>query len=97
VPIGKIKSGKGNIVKRYTPNSTTPIRANTKFLKIGKRYTPFSALHQFFPTLPIIWAQVAAKCVLQNTRWCPFKIKKIMFSAPILKNYPLINTTCIPP
>jgi hypothetical protein len=28
------------------------------FLQIGKRYTPFSALSQFFPTLPIIYAQV---------------------------------------
>jgi hypothetical protein len=76
VPIGKIKSGKENIVKRYTPNRTTPIGANTMFLKIGKRYTPFSSLHQFFPTLPIIWAQVVAKCVMQNTIWCNFKIKK---------------------
>jgi hypothetical protein len=46
------------------------------FLQISKRYTPFSALHQFFPTLPIIFAEVAAKCCMQNTRWCPFKIKK---------------------
>jgi hypothetical protein len=45
-------------------------------LQIDKRYTPFSELHQFFPTLPIIYAQVAAKGFMQNTRWCPFKIKK---------------------
>jgi hypothetical protein len=45
------------------------------FLQIGKRYTPFSALHQFFSTLPIICAQVAAKDFMQNTRWCPFNIK----------------------
>jgi hypothetical protein len=63
-------------VKRYTPNSATSIGANTMFLQIGKRYTPFSVLHQFFPTLPIICAQVAAKRFMQNTRWCPFKIKK---------------------
>jgi hypothetical protein len=63
-------------VKRYTPNSATPIGANTMFLQIVQRYTPFSVLHQFFPTLPIIWAQVAAKRFMQNTRWCLFKIKK---------------------
>ncbi len=55
-------------MKHYTPNSATPISANTVFLQIGKRYTPFSAFHQFFPTLPIIWAQVAAKRFMQNTR-----------------------------
>jgi hypothetical protein len=55
-------------VKRYTPKSTTPIGANTMFLQIGKRYAPFSALHQFFPALPIICAQVAAKRFKQNTR-----------------------------
>jgi hypothetical protein len=46
------------------------------FLQIDKRQTPFSAIHLFFPTLPIIWAQVAAKGFLQNSRWWPFKIKK---------------------
>ncbi len=51
-------------MKRYTPNSSTPIGANTMFLQISKRYTPFLALHQFFPTLPIICAQVAAQNVL---------------------------------
>jgi hypothetical protein len=68
VPIGKIKSGKQNAVKCYTPNGATPIGANTMFLQIGKRYTPFSALHQFFPTLPIICAKMAAKRFMQNTR-----------------------------
>jgi hypothetical protein len=72
---GKIKSGK-QPVKRYTPNSATPIDANTMFLQIGKRYTPFSALHQFVPTLPIICAQVGAKRFMRNTRLCPLKIKK---------------------
>jgi hypothetical protein len=96
-PTGKIKSGKQNTVKRYTPNSATPIGANTMFLQIVKRYTPFSALHQFFPTLPIICSQVAAKRLMQNTRLCPFKIKKIMTSAPILKHYPPVNTTFNPP
>jgi hypothetical protein len=32
-PIGKIKSGKQNTVKRHTPNSATPIDANTMFLQ----------------------------------------------------------------
>jgi hypothetical protein len=36
-PIGKIKSGKENTVKRYTPNSATPIGANAMFIQIGKR------------------------------------------------------------
>jgi hypothetical protein len=76
VPIGKIKSGKQNTMKHYTPNSATPIGANAMFLQIGKHYTPFSTLRQFFPTLPIICAQVAEKCFMQNTRWYPFQIKK---------------------
>jgi hypothetical protein len=46
------------------------------FLQIDKRHTPFSTLHLFFPTLLIIWAQVAAKRLMQNSRWWPFKIKK---------------------
>jgi hypothetical protein len=46
------------------------------FLKIGKRFTSFSALHKFFPTLLIIQAQVAAKYFLQNLKWWSFKIKK---------------------
>ncbi len=57
----KYNQAKQNTVKRYTPNSATPIGANTMFLQIGKCYTPFLALHQFFPILPIICAQVAAK------------------------------------
>jgi hypothetical protein len=68
VPIGKIKSGNQNTVKRDTPNSATPIGANTMFLQIVKSYTPFSALHQFFPTLLIICAQVAAKQFMRNSR-----------------------------
>jgi hypothetical protein len=75
-PVGKIKSGKENTVKRYTPNSATPMGANTMFIQIGKCYTPFSALHQFFPTLPINCAQVGVKRFMRNTRWRPFKIKK---------------------
>jgi hypothetical protein len=55
-------------MKRYTPNSATPIGANALFLQIGKRYTTFSALHLFFPTLPTICAQVAAKLYMRNTR-----------------------------
>jgi hypothetical protein len=63
-------------MKRYTPNSATPMGTNTMFLQIGKRYTPFSVLHQFFPTQPIFCAQVAAKRFMRNTRRCPLKIKK---------------------
>jgi hypothetical protein len=75
VPIGKIKSGKQNTVKHYTPNSATPIGSNTMFLQIGKRYTPFSALHQLFPTLPIICAQVAAKSLCKIQDRVPVKLK----------------------
>jgi hypothetical protein len=71
-----MKSGKENTVKRYTPNRATPMGTNTMFIQVGKRYTPFSKLHQFFPTLAINCAQVVAKRFMQNTRWCPFKIKK---------------------
>ncbi len=55
-------------MKRYTPNSANPIGANNMFPQIDKHYTPFSAHHQFFPTLPIICAQVAAKrlCEIQD-------------------------------
>jgi hypothetical protein len=73
-----MKPGKQNTVKCYTPNSATPICANTMFLKIGKHYEPFSALPQFFPILPIICAQVVAKHFMRNTRWCPFKLKNIV-------------------
>jgi hypothetical protein len=45
VPTSKIKSGKQNTTKRYTPNSATPISANTMFLQICKRYTPFFFQH----------------------------------------------------
>jgi hypothetical protein len=84
-------------MKRYTPNSATPNGSNTMFLQIAKHYTHFSALHQVFPTLLIICAQVAAKHYIQNTRWCPFKIKKTMSSAGTLKHYPPVNTTFVPP
>jgi hypothetical protein len=62
-------------VKGFTLNRITPIGTYTMFLQIGKHYTPFSSL-PFFPSSPIIWAQVAAKHFMQITRWCPFKIKK---------------------
>ncbi len=48
-------------MKRYTRYEAASIGANTMFLQVDKRHTPLSALHQFFPTLPIIWTQVAAK------------------------------------
>jgi hypothetical protein len=67
------------------------------FLQIGKRYTSLSALHLFFPTLPIIWAQVAVKRYLQNSRWWPFKIKKKMFSTPTLEQYLSFDTNFDPP
>jgi hypothetical protein len=73
-PIDKIKQGKEYNVKRYKPFSDNSICGNTMFQQIGARYTPFSALHQFFHTLPIIWAEVAAKCFLRNPRWCLFKL-----------------------
>jgi hypothetical protein len=41
-------------------------------LQIDKRHTPLSVLHLFFPTLPIIWAQVAAKRFYGG----PLKLKK---------------------
>jgi hypothetical protein len=53
-------------------NKAIPIGVNAVFLPIGKRYTPFLALHQFFHTLLSIFTQVAAKSFLQNLRWCPF-------------------------
>jgi hypothetical protein len=62
-------------VKRYTPNCATPIGANTMFLQIGKHYTLFSALHQFFPTLPIINAQVAANFICKIQDSVPLKLK----------------------
>jgi hypothetical protein len=46
------------------------------FLQIDKRHTPFSALHLFFPTLLIIWAQVAAKRFLQIQDSSPLKLKQ---------------------
>jgi hypothetical protein len=46
------------------------------FLQIDKRHTPFSALHLFFPTLLIIWAQVAAKRFCEIQDGSPLKLKK---------------------
>ncbi len=68
--------GKYCTVKRWTLYSATYIGANIMFLQIDKRYTPFSALHQFFPTLLTIWAQVAARHFLWNPKSWPFKTKK---------------------
>jgi hypothetical protein len=61
-------------MKCYTLSSATPIGANTMFLQIGKRHIPLLALHQFFHTLPIIWAQVVAKNVLQIQDGGPLKL-----------------------
>ncbi len=74
-------------MKSYTPNSATPIGANTMFLQIGKRYTPFSALHQFFPTLPIICAQVAANVLCKIQDSVPLKFKS---------NVQRLNTEALP-
>jgi hypothetical protein len=62
-------------VKRFTPNCATPIGANTMFLQIGKRYTPFSALHQFFPTLPIIYAKWRQNVLCEIQESVPLKLK----------------------
>jgi hypothetical protein len=62
-------------VNRYTPNSATPIGANTMFLQIDKCYTPFSVFHQVFTTLPIICAQVVEKRFMQIQDSVPLKLK----------------------
>jgi hypothetical protein len=41
---------------------------NAIFLQNVMCHAPFSARHHFFPTLPIIWAQVEAKRFLQKPR-----------------------------
>jgi hypothetical protein len=46
------------------------------FLQIDKRHTPLLALHLFFPTLPIIWAQVAANVFGKIQDGGPLKLKK---------------------
>jgi hypothetical protein len=53
-------------------SSITPIGANTMFLRISRRYIPFLALHQFFPTLPIIWTQVAGKGFFAKSKMVSF-------------------------
>jgi hypothetical protein len=53
-PIDKIIKGTENAMTRYKVYSAIPSGDNTMFLQISKRYTPFSALYQCFPTLPII-------------------------------------------
>jgi hypothetical protein len=70
-------------MKRYALSSATPIGANTMFLQIGKRYISLSALHQFFHTLALMLAQVAAKhfCKIQDGG--PLKKKYIyIYPAP---------------
>jgi hypothetical protein len=46
------------------------------FLQTDMRHTPFSALHLFFPTLPIICAQVAAKRFFAKFKMVALKKKK---------------------
>jgi hypothetical protein len=67
VPIGKIKSGKQNTMKRYTPNIATPIGANIMFLQIGKRYTPFSELHHITHITNNLCSS-GGKTFMRNTR-----------------------------
>jgi hypothetical protein len=67
---------KKNTVKCLTVCSATTIGANAMFLQIDRRHTPFSVLHQFFLTLPITWAQVAAKCFCKIQDCDPSKLKK---------------------
>jgi hypothetical protein len=45
-------------------------------LQVGKRYTQFSVLHKFFPTLLIIWARVVAKHFLEIQDAGPLKLEK---------------------
>ncbi len=54
--------GKAKKHDALTLSSATPIGANTMFLHIVERNTPFLTLHKLFRILPIIWAQVAEKC-----------------------------------
>jgi hypothetical protein len=88
-------------VKRNTLYSTTIIGANTTFLQIDRCCTPFSALHQFFPTLPIIWDQVEAKrfCKIQDGGPLNFKknAQRRMLSAPTLEQALSIVTNFDPP
>jgi hypothetical protein len=74
----KLNQAKQNTVKRYTLNSATPIGANTMFLQIGKCHTPFFALHHFFPILPIICSQVAAKLLYEIQNGVHLKLKNIV-------------------
>jgi hypothetical protein len=48
-------------MKRYTIPCATLIGANAVFIQIGKRYTPFPALFQFFLNKLVFCAQVEAK------------------------------------
>ncbi len=66
-------------------------------LQIGKPYAPFSVLRQFFPTLPIIWAQAAAEPLWLNPRWWAFKINKRMSSTPTLEQYLSTDPNFDPP
>jgi hypothetical protein len=59
------------------------------FLQIDQRHTPLSALHQFFPTLPIIWAQVVAKRFFEIQDGGPLKLKKNV-QRPNIRAIPMV-------
>ncbi len=66
-------------MKCYTVCIAAPFGTNT----MEWRYTPFSALHQFFPMLPIIWAQVVPNIFCKILDGVP--LNKKVTSAPVLK------------
>jgi hypothetical protein len=67
-------------MKRYIIPCATLIGANAVFLQIGKRYTPFPALFQFFLNKLVFCAQVEAKRFFMKAKmvYCTgtFKIAK---------------------
>jgi hypothetical protein len=62
-----------------TVYSTTIIGANTTFLQIDRRCTPFSNIFSASPIFPHITDNLGSsggKTFLQNPRWWPFNLKK---------------------
>jgi hypothetical protein len=83
-----IIKNKENTVKLLTPYSPTSIGVSTVFSKLVNAIHHFQRFTNFFLTLPIIWAQVAAKRLLQKSKMGALKIKK-KYPAP---QYP--SKTC---
>ncbi len=54
------------------------------FLQTGKCNTPFYALHKFFPTLPIICAQVVENIFCKIQEAGPLKLEKNVQSSNTL-------------